>query len=163
VIPCSQFRPTANLHHIILDEPDGCRNSSGILSPREQVRSPIKDLVNFHLPRLHPCVTNRSEFDIRATLGPFALHSVYPHESRQKNDIVNYVHSVLETTMKSWREQVKKAIVGHSQKRSTECKGIHGSTSSLLSRPDFYNQVSIGVLSSWKHYDIVFRNVSGVF
>jgi hypothetical protein len=55
--------------YIILDALDECPNSSGIPSPREQVLSLVKDLVDLHLPYLHLCVTSRPEFDIRAILG----------------------------------------------------------------------------------------------
>jgi hypothetical protein len=71
----------------------------------------------FSLPHLHICVTSRPEFDIRATLGRLALHSVSLHdESGQKEDIVDYVKSVVysdseETMMKRWREEDKKMVV----------------------------------------------------
>jgi hypothetical protein len=82
--------------YIILDALDECPNSSGIPSPREQVLSLVKDLVDLHLPHLHLCVTSRPEFDIRATLASLALHSVSLHEeSGQKKDIVDYVNSVV--------------------------------------------------------------------
>ncbi|KAH8979076.1 hypothetical protein EDB92DRAFT_2074122, partial [Lactarius akahatsu] len=102
--------------YIILDALDECPNSSGIPSPREQVVALVKDLVNLRLPHLHICVTSRPEFDIRATLGSLALHSVSLHdESGQKQDIVDYVHSVVysdsETMMKKWREGDKKMVV----------------------------------------------------
>ena len=105
-------RPT----YIILDALDECPNSFGIPSPRQQVLSLVKDLVNLHLPHLHLSVTSRPEFDIRATLEPFALHSVSLHDqSGQKKDIVDYVTSVVfsdsETMMKKWREQEKKMVV----------------------------------------------------
>ncbi|KAH9035906.1 hypothetical protein EDB85DRAFT_821210 [Lactarius pseudohatsudake] len=102
--------------YIVLDALDECPNSSGIPSPREQVVALVKDLVNLRLPHLHICVTSRPEFDIRATLGPLALHSVSLHdESGQQQDIVDYVHSVVysdsETMMKKWREGDKKMVV----------------------------------------------------
>ncbi|KAI9436591.1 hypothetical protein H4582DRAFT_1854129, partial [Lactarius indigo] len=102
--------------YIILDALDECPNSSGIPSPREQVVALVKDLVNLRLPHLHICVTSRPEFDIRATLGSLALHSVSLHDqSGQKKDIVDYVHSVVysdsETMMKKWREGDKKMVV----------------------------------------------------
>ena len=105
-------RPT----YIILDALDECPNSSGIPSPRDQVLSLVKDLVNLRLPHLHLCVTSRPEFDIRATLGPFAFYTVSLHdESGQKKDIIDYVNSVVfsdcETMMKKWREQDKKMVV----------------------------------------------------
>ncbi|KAI9436574.1 hypothetical protein H4582DRAFT_1854102, partial [Lactarius indigo] len=102
--------------YIILDALDECPNSYGIPSPREDVLTLVKDLVNLGLPHLHICVTSRPEFDIRATLGPLALHSVSLHDqSGQKKDIVDYVHSVVysdsETMMKKWREGDKKMVV----------------------------------------------------
>jgi hypothetical protein len=102
--------------HIILDALDECPNSSGIPSPREQVLALVKELINLRLPHLRICVTSRAEFDIRATLGPLALHSVSLHdESGQKKDIVDYVNSVVysdaETMMKRWREEDKKMVV----------------------------------------------------
>ena len=102
--------------YLILDALDECPNWSGIPSPREQVLTLVKELVNLRLPHLHICVTSRPEFDIRATLGPLALHSVSLHEeSGQKKDIVDYVKSVVysdaETRMKRWREADKKKVV----------------------------------------------------
>ncbi|KAH8992292.1 hypothetical protein EDB86DRAFT_2830527 [Lactarius hatsudake] len=102
--------------YIILDALDECPNTRGIPSPREEVLTLVKDLVNLRLPHLHICVTSRPEFDIRATLGPLALHSVSLHDqSGQKKDIVDYVHSVVysdsETMMKKWREGDKKMVV----------------------------------------------------
>ncbi len=105
-------RPT----YIILDALDECPNSSGIPSPREQVLTLAKELMDLRLHHLHICITSRPEFDIRATLGPLALHSVSLHdESGQKKDIVDYVNSVVysgsETMMKRWREEDKKTVV----------------------------------------------------
>ena len=102
--------------YIILDALDECPNSYGIPSPREQVLTLVTKLTDLHLPHLHICVTSRPEFDIRATLGRLALHSVSLHdESGQRDDIVDYVKSVVysdaETMMKRWREEDKKMVV----------------------------------------------------
>jgi hypothetical protein len=102
--------------YIILDALDECPNSYGIPSPRAQVLSLVKELIDLRLPHLHICVTSRPEFDIRATLGRLALHSVSLHdESGQKEDIVDYVKSVVysesETMMKRWRDEDKKMVV----------------------------------------------------
>ncbi|KAH9016970.1 hypothetical protein EDB84DRAFT_708109 [Lactarius hengduanensis] len=102
--------------YIILDALDECPNSSGIPSPREQVLRLVKELVELRLPYLHICVTSRREFDIRATLGPLALHRVSLHDqSGQKKDIVDYVNAVVysdsETMMKRWRDDDKKMVV----------------------------------------------------
>ena len=101
--------------YIILDALDECPNWPGIPSPREQVLSLVKLLVNLRLPRLHICVTSRPEFDIRATLIPLARHCVSLHEeSGQRKDIVDYVNSVVysdsETMMKRWRDDDKKMV-----------------------------------------------------
>jgi hypothetical protein len=102
--------------YIILDALDECRNSYGIPSPREQVLTLVKALMDLRLPRLHICITSRPEFDIRATLAPLALHSVSLHdESGQNQDILDYVNSVVysdsETVMKTWREEEKKMVI----------------------------------------------------
>ena len=103
--------------YIILDALDECPNSYGVPTPRSQVLTLVKQLMDLRLPRLHVCVTSRPEFDIRVTLGRLALHSVSLHEeSGQKKDIVNFVESVVysdseETMMKRWREEDKKMVV----------------------------------------------------
>ena len=101
--------------YIILDALDECPNWPGIPSPREQVLSLVKLLVNLRLPRLHICITSRPEFDIRATLTPLARHCVSLHEqSGQRKDIIDYVNSVVysdsETMMKRWRDDDKKMV-----------------------------------------------------
>ena len=103
--------------YIILDALDECPNSYGVPSPRSQVLSLVKQLIDLRLPHLHICVTSRPEFDIRATLGRLALNSVSLHdESGQKDDIIDYVKSVVysdteETMMKRWREEDKQMVV----------------------------------------------------
>ena len=103
--------------YIILDALDECPNSYGVPSPRWQVLSLVEQLMDLRLPHLHVCVTSRPEFDIRVTLGRLALHSVSLHdESGQRDDIVNYVRSVVyadseETMMKRWRDEDKKMVV----------------------------------------------------
>ena len=102
--------------YIVLDALDECPSWPGIPSPREQVLALVKELVDLHLPHLHICVTSRLEFDIQATLAPLARHRVSLHdESGQKNDIINYIHSVVysdsETMMKRWRDDDKKRVI----------------------------------------------------
>ena len=101
---------------IILDALDECPDSYGIPSPREQVLTLVEELINLRLPHLHFCITSRPEFDIRATLGCLAAHTVSLHdESGQKKDIVDYVTAVVysdsKTMMKRWREDDKKMVV----------------------------------------------------
>jgi hypothetical protein len=102
--------------YLILDALDECPNSYGIPSPREQVLTLVKELMDLCLPHLHICITSRPEFDIRANLKPLALYSVSLHdESGQKQDILDYVNSVVysdsETMMKKWREEEKRMVV----------------------------------------------------
>ena len=103
--------------YIILDALDECPNSYGVPTPRSQVLTLVKQLMDLRLPHLHVCVTSRPEFDIRASLGRLALRSVSLHEeSGQRDDIVDYVRSVVyseseETMMKRWREEDKKMVV----------------------------------------------------
>jgi hypothetical protein len=102
--------------YIILDALDECPNSYGIPSPREQVLVLVTKLMDLRLPHLHVCVTSRPEFDIRATLGRLALHSVSLHDqSGQRDDIIDYVKSVVysdaETMMKRWRDEDKEMVV----------------------------------------------------
>ena len=68
--------------YIILDALDECPNSYGVPTPRSQVLTLVKQLLDLHLPHLHICVTSRPEFDIRATLGRLALHSVSLEKDR---------------------------------------------------------------------------------
>ncbi len=102
--------------YIVLDALDECPNLYGIPSPREQVLSLVRELIDLHLPHLRICVTSRPEYDIRAILGPLAHHTLSLHdESGQKKDIVDYVNSVVysdsETMMKRWRAGDKKKVV----------------------------------------------------
>jgi hypothetical protein len=102
--------------YIILDALDECPNSYGIPSPREQVLTFVKGLMDLRLFHLHVCVTSRPEFDIRVNLGPVAVHRVSLHEeSGQQKDIIDDINSVVfsdsETMMKRWREDDKKMVV----------------------------------------------------
>ena len=100
-----------------MDALDECPNSYGVPTPRSQVLTLVKQLIDLRLPHLHVCVTSRPEFDIRASLGRLALRSVSLHEeSGQRDDIVDYVRSVVyseseETMMRRWREEDKKMVV----------------------------------------------------
>ncbi|KAH9010288.1 hypothetical protein EDB84DRAFT_1570636 [Lactarius hengduanensis] len=56
--------------YIIMDAVDECPDTPGAPSPRQQVLSLVKDLVDRRLPNLHICVTSRPEIDIRNTSSP---------------------------------------------------------------------------------------------
>ena len=93
-----------------MDALDECPITFGIPSPREEVLELVNELVNLHLLNLHICVTSRPEADIQAVLEPLRPHVVSLHdESGQKQDIVDYVSSVVhsDNTMRRWRDEVK--------------------------------------------------------
>jgi len=111
ILRVSQHVPT----YIILDALDECPDTSGIQSKRKKVLDLIKELVKLHLPNLRICITSRPEVDIRTVLGPLTSTSncVTLHdESGQKQDIIDYINSVVRSDiMKDLREEDKKLII----------------------------------------------------
>jgi hypothetical protein len=106
--------PSHDPTYIILDALDECPNNSGIPSPRKEVLQLVNELVDLRLPDLHICVTSRPEIDIQAILqhltpNPVSLHD----ESGQKQDIVDYVTSVVHSddTMRRWRDEDKELVI----------------------------------------------------
>ena len=100
--------------YIIIDALDECPNTSGMPSPREQVLDLLKMLVELSLPNFHLCVTSRPDIDIRHALEPLASHCVSLHEeSGQKNDIIDYVTSVVQSAssnLQRWRDEDKNLL-----------------------------------------------------
>jgi len=91
-------------------------NTTGIPSPHERVLQLIKELVELHLLHLHICVTSWLEIDIRDVLEPLTSCQVpLHHQSGQKEDIVEYVRSVVysdsEPTMKRWRTENRELVI----------------------------------------------------
>ena len=100
--------------YLVMDGLDECPNDLGIPSSRERVLELVKELVELHHPNLRLCTISRPEYDIRATLEALATQQVSLHdESGQKQDIVDYVTSVVHSDrkMKKWREVEKKMVV----------------------------------------------------
>ena len=102
--------------YLIMDALDECSNISGIPSPRDQVLRLVKELVDFHVPNLHICVTSRPEVDIRDVLEPLSSRRVSLHDqSGQKKDIEDYVRSVvysdLEPIMRRWKKEDKDLVI----------------------------------------------------
>ena len=100
--------------YLIIDALDESPNSSGFPTSREQVLELVQELVDFHIPHLHLCVTSRPEVDIRATLESLAIYSVSLHEQvGQNRDIINYINSVVHSDpkMRKWREEDKKLVI----------------------------------------------------
>jgi hypothetical protein len=106
--------PDQNPVYIIIDALDECPNTTGMPSPREQVLGLLKELVELSLPNLHLCVTSRPEIDIRYALEPLTTRRVSLHEqSGQKNDIIDYVRSVVysDSRMRRWRDEDKNLVI----------------------------------------------------
>jgi hypothetical protein len=110
--------------YLVMDALDECPNDSGIPSSREKVLKLVEELVGLHHPNLRLCVTSRPEFDIRATLRPLATQQVSLHdENGQKQDIIDYVTSVVRTDgrMKRWRDDDKTMVI---EKLTTQADGM---------------------------------------
>jgi hypothetical protein len=100
--------------YIVVDAVDECPNLSGTPSAREEVLGLIEDLVNLKLPNVHLCVASRPEIDIRKVLEPLTSLKISLHdESGQKEDIINYIKSVVHSdrSMRRWKEDDKLLVV----------------------------------------------------
>jgi hypothetical protein len=101
--------------YLIVDALDECPKPSVVRSPRAEVLSLIKDLVEKQKQSLHICVTSRPERDIKDVLDPLIFCSISLHdESGQKRDIEGYIKSVINTCPKrgSWKEEHKELVIG---------------------------------------------------
>ena len=100
--------------YIIVDALDECPNNSGLPTPREEVLDLIDNLVGLGLPNLHVCVTSRPEIDIQTALEPLTTLRVSLHnQTGQKEDIVDYVSSVVHSDkkMRRWREEDRNLVI----------------------------------------------------
>ena len=100
--------------YLIIDALDECPDTSGMPSPREQVLDLVKELVELPSPNLRLCVTSRPEIDIRRALEPLTSLRVSLHEqSGQKQDILDYVTSVVQSDakMRRWRDEDKNLVI----------------------------------------------------
>ncbi|KAF8463552.1 hypothetical protein DFH94DRAFT_857982 [Russula ochroleuca] len=61
--------------YLIIDALDECPDTTGVLSPRDEVLALVEGLVNLNLPNLRLCVTSRPETDIRTSLEPLFVFS----------------------------------------------------------------------------------------
>jgi hypothetical protein len=74
----------------------------------------VEDLIRSRLPNLRICITSRPEADIKPFLEPLTFRSVSIHdESGQKEDIENYIKSVVNTNrkMQRWRPEHKQLVI----------------------------------------------------
>jgi hypothetical protein len=100
--------------YIIMDAIDECPITSTVPSPREEVLELVEELVGFHLPHVHICVTSRPAHDIRAVLEHLTLHPVSLHdEIGQQQDIADYVTSFVHSDrrMRRWRDEDKDLVI----------------------------------------------------
>ena len=100
--------------YIIIDGLDECPDTLGLPSPREKVLVLLGRLVNLHLQNLRVCITSRPEVDIQTTINPLPFRTVSLHdESGQRQDIVNYIRSIVYTdvTMERWRPDDKEMVI----------------------------------------------------
>ena len=100
--------------YIIVDAVDECPNSSGMPSAREEVLELITEIAHLKLPNVYLCVASRPEMDIRMVLEPLTSLQVSLHdESGQKEDIINYIKSVVRTDrrMRRWREEDQTLVI----------------------------------------------------
>ena len=136
--------------YLIVDALDESPDASGIPSTRERALQFLKELVDLRLPNLHICVTSRPEIDIRSVIEPLALLRVSLHDERgQKDDIVNYVRSVVysnsESIISKWRKVDKELVI------DTLCEkadGMYVGYFTLVILVQIVKQVPMGILSA---------------
>jgi NACHT domain len=100
--------------YLIVDGLDECPSTSALSSPREEVLSLLEDLVEARLTNLRICVTSRPEADIKPVLEPLTFRSISLHdESGQKEDIENYIRTVVNARrkMRRWTPEHKQLVI----------------------------------------------------
>ena len=100
--------------YLVVDALDECPSTSALSSPREEVLTLLEDLIDAQLPNLRICVTSRPEADIMPVLEPLTFRSISLHDERgQKEDIVNYIKSVVKTNkrMRRWKPEHKQLVI----------------------------------------------------
>ena len=72
----------------------------------------MEDLIDSQLPNLRICVTSRPEADIKPVLEPLTFRAISLHdESGQKQDIENYIKSIVHKKMRKWTAEHKKLVI----------------------------------------------------
>jgi hypothetical protein len=107
--------------YLIIDALDECPNTSAMPSPRENVLTLVKQLIESRLGNLRICVTSRPETDIKVVLGPLTFRSISIHdESGQMEDIENYIKSIVDTDPmnRRWKVEEKQLVIDVLTKRA---------------------------------------------
>jgi hypothetical protein len=92
--------------YLILDAVDECPISSQFPSPRDNILMLVRELMTSQFPNIRICITSQLEPDLSVVLEPLSFRSISLHDERgQKDDIVNYIQSVVNTNpeMQAWR------------------------------------------------------------
>ena len=136
--------------YLIMDALDECPNTSGIPSPRERVLQLLMELVDLRLPNLHICVTSRPEIDIQDVIVPLTDFRVSLHDqSGQKNDIADYVRSVvyskLEPIIRRWTKEDKDLVI---EVLSERADGMYVDRLMVVMVVEIVKQVQMGILST---------------
>jgi hypothetical protein len=100
--------------YMIIDGLDECPNTFGMPSPREKILVFLKGLIGLQLQNFRICITSRPEVDITVALNSLPFRAISLHdESGQKQDIVNYVSSIVSTdaNMERWRAEDKELVI----------------------------------------------------
>jgi hypothetical protein len=102
--------------YVIVDGLDECPDATQIPSHREPVLKFLESLVELRYSNLHICVTSRPEYDIQSALNPLTSKSrrvSLDEEDGQKKDIVNYIHSFVESDFetKKWKPEIKAMVI----------------------------------------------------
>ena len=105
--------------YLILDAVDECPITCDTQTPRQNVLSIVKDLVDLRLPNLRICLTSRPEVDIKYILDPFCSISLHDQDG-QKQDILDYINSVVHSdeTMREWSTEEKEHAIEVLSKRA---------------------------------------------
>ena len=107
-------QPRQGQIYIIVDALDECPDISGMPSAREEVLELVQELVGLNLSNVHLCMASCPEIDIRKSLEPLEPLQISLHdESGQKEDIIEYIKSVVHSDrkMRSWRDDDKALVV----------------------------------------------------
>ena len=99
--------------YLIVDALDECPTTSDIPAAQEKVFMLVRQLMTPKHPNLRMCVTSRLEPDLGAFLEPLSFRSISLHdESGQKEDIADYIKSVIGTDpkMQAWRASDKESV-----------------------------------------------------
>jgi hypothetical protein len=100
--------------YLIMDALDECPITSSMWSPRDEVLTLVRKLIDSQIPNLRICVTSRPETDIKSVLDSSAFRSISLHnESGQMDDIENYIRSVVNTDrmMQRWHAADKQLVI----------------------------------------------------